>query len=51
MTKPYIRLDHDNAAVLLVDHQVELLSLVRDIEPDKLMKIFSRQLRIPARSN
>ena len=37
MTKPYIRLDKNNAAVLLVDHQAGLLSLVRDIEPDKLM--------------
>lgn len=35
MTKPYIRLDKDNAAVLLVDHQDGLLSLVRDIDPDK----------------
>lgn len=35
MTKPYIRLDKDNAAVLLVDHQAGLLSLVRDIDPDK----------------
>ena len=35
MTKPYVRLDRDNAAVLLVDHQSGLLSLVRDIEPDK----------------
>ncbi|MEE4303498.1 MAG: isochorismate family cysteine hydrolase YcaC [Wenzhouxiangella sp.] len=37
MTKPfnYKRLDRDNAAVLLVDHQTGLLSLVRDIEPDK----------------
>ena len=33
--KPYIRLDKDNAAVLLVDHQAGLLSLVRDIDPDK----------------
>lgn len=31
----YNRLDRDNAAVLLVDHQTGLLSLVRDIEPDK----------------
>lgn len=31
----YNRLDKDNAAVLLVDHQTGLLSLVRDIEPDK----------------
>lgn len=37
MTKPYIHLDKNNAAVLLVDHQAGLLSLVRDIEPDKLM--------------
>lgn len=35
MSKPYIRLDKNNAAVLLVDHQSGLLSLVRDIEPDK----------------
>lgn len=35
MSKPYIRLDKDNAAVLLVDHQAGLLSLVRDIDPDK----------------
>jgi len=35
MSKPYVRLDKSNAAVLLVDHQTGLLSLVRDIEPDK----------------
>lgn len=35
MSKPYVRLDRDNAAVLLVDHQAGLLSLVRDIDPDK----------------
>ena len=35
MSKPYIRLDKSNAAVLLVDHQTGLLSLVRDIDPDK----------------
>ena len=35
MSKPYIRLDKNDAAVLLVDHQAGLLSLVRDIEPDK----------------
>lgn len=35
MGKPYVRLDKDNAAVLLVDHQTGLLSLVRDIDPDK----------------
>lgn len=34
MTKPYIRLDKDNAAVLLVDHQTGLFSLVRDMHPD-----------------
>ena len=31
--KPYIRLDKDNAAVLLVDHQTGLLSLVRESTP------------------
>ncbi|WP_122900556.1 isochorismate family cysteine hydrolase YcaC [Acinetobacter sp. B51(2017)] len=35
MAKPYVRLDKDNAVVLLVDHQTGLLSLVRDIDPDK----------------
>lgn len=35
MTKPYVRLNRDDAAVLLVDHQTGLLSLVRDIDPDK----------------
>ena len=35
MTKAYTRLDKNNAAVLLVDHQTGLLSLVRDIDPDK----------------
>ncbi|RRQ20756.1 isochorismate family cysteine hydrolase YcaC [Thiohalobacter thiocyanaticus] len=34
MTQPYVRLDKDNAAVLLVDHQAGLLSLVRDMNPD-----------------
>ena len=34
-TKPYVRLDKNNAAVLLVDHQAGLLSLVRDTDPDK----------------
>lgn len=34
MSKPYVRLDRDKAAVLLVDHQAGLLSLVRDIGPD-----------------
>ncbi|MEE1891244.1 isochorismatase family protein, partial [Pseudomonas carassii] len=31
----YNRLDKNNAAVLLVDHQTGLLSLVRDIDPDR----------------
>ena len=35
MSKPYVCLDKDNAAVLLVDHQTGLLSLVRDIASDK----------------
>ncbi|OOF53008.1 isochorismate family cysteine hydrolase YcaC [Rodentibacter trehalosifermentans] len=35
MTKPYVRLDKNNAAMLLVDHQTGLFSLVRDIDPDK----------------
>lgn len=35
MSKPYVRLDKNDAAMLLVDHQAGLLSLVRDIEPDK----------------
>ena len=35
MNKAYSRLDKDNAVVLLVDHQAGLLSLVRDIDPDK----------------
>lgn len=35
MTKPYVRLNKDDVAVLLVDHQTGLLSLVRDIDPDK----------------
>jgi nicotinamidase-related amidase len=35
MAKSYVRLDKNDAAVLMVDHQAGLLSLVRDIEPDK----------------
>ena len=38
MNKPYVRLDKNNAAMLLVDHQTGLLSLVRDIDPDKFKK-------------
>ena len=34
MGKPYVRLDKNKAAVLLVDHQAGLCSLVRDIDPD-----------------
>jgi nicotinamidase-related amidase len=34
MGKSYVRLDKKDAAVLLVDHQAGLMSLVRDIEPD-----------------
>ncbi|PWE17464.1 hydrolase [Marinicauda salina] len=34
MTTTYNRLNKDDAAVLLVDHQSGLLSLVRDIDPD-----------------
>lgn len=35
MTTSYKRLDKNNAAMLLVDHQSGLLSLVRDFDPDK----------------
>ncbi|MCK8787589.1 hydrolase [Roseomonas sp. NAR14] len=35
MGKPYVRLDRNQAAMLLVDHQTGLLSLVRDIDPDR----------------
>lgn len=35
MATSYKRLDRDQAAVLLVDHQAGLLSLVRDIGPDQ----------------
>jgi len=35
MSQPYVRLDKDDVAVLLVDHQTGLLSLVRDFDPDK----------------
>lgn len=35
MTANYQRLDKDQAVVLLVDHQAGLLSLVRDIDPDR----------------
>jgi nicotinamidase-related amidase len=35
MTQKYNRLDKSQAAVLLVDHQAGLMSLVRDIDPDK----------------
>ena len=35
MTTSYKRLDKTDAAVLLVDHQTGLLSLVRDFDPDR----------------
>jgi len=35
MNRIYARLDKNQAAVLLVDHQTGLLSLVRDIAPDQ----------------
>ena len=35
MTRPYVKLDKSQAAVLLVDHQAGLLSLVRDFQPDQ----------------
>lgn len=35
MKSTYVRLDKKEAVVLLVDHQTGLLSLVRDIEPDR----------------
>ncbi|HEX4915112.1 MAG TPA: isochorismatase family protein, partial [Vicinamibacterales bacterium] len=35
MPTPYRKLDKEQAAVLLVDHQCGLLSLVRDIAPDQ----------------
>ena len=35
MSNPYRRLDKNQAAVLLVDHQAGLLSLVRDSGPDQ----------------
>lgn len=35
MPKPYVRLDKNDCACLLVDHQAGLLSLVRDIDPDR----------------
>ncbi len=34
-TKTYKKLNKDDAVMLLVDHQAGLLSLVRDIDPDK----------------
>jgi len=35
MSNSYRRIDKDQAAVLLVDHQAGLLSLVRDSDPDR----------------
>lgn len=34
MTKPYKKLSKDDAALLLVDHQAGLISLVQDFSPD-----------------
>ena len=39
MAFQYKRLDKNNAAVLLVDHQTGLLSLVRDIDPDRFKNL------------
>lgn len=36
MSKPYVRLDKDDAAVLFVDHQSGLLNITRDFNPDQL---------------
>ncbi|WP_297205869.1 isochorismate family cysteine hydrolase YcaC [uncultured Pluralibacter sp.] len=36
MSKPYVRLDKDDAAVLFVDHQSGLLNMTRDFNPDQL---------------
>lgn len=53
MTQPYKRLDKNNAAVLLVDHQAGLLSLVRDIDPDKFknnvlaVAAFAKYFKLP----
>jgi len=53
MSKPYTRLDKDQAAVLLVDHQSGLLSLVRDIDPDRFknnvlaLGALSRYFKLP----
>jgi nicotinamidase-related amidase len=44
MSKPYIRLDKDRAAVLLVDHQTGLLSLVRDFGPDQFNMLAMAEL-------
>ncbi|HEY9191355.1 MAG TPA: isochorismate family cysteine hydrolase YcaC [Methyloversatilis sp.] len=35
MTRTYKKLNKDDAVMLLVDHQAGLLSLVRDIDPDR----------------
>ncbi|MEW6719728.1 MAG: isochorismate family cysteine hydrolase YcaC [Thermodesulfobacteriota bacterium] len=54
MSKSYVRLDKNNAAVLLVDHQTGLLSLVRDIDPDKFrnnvlaLADLARYFKLPA---
>ncbi len=40
MSKSYNRLDQNDAAVLLIDHQSGLMSLVRDIDPDTFRNNF-----------
>ncbi len=34
MSKPYVRLSKDDAALLLIDHQTGLMNLVQDFSPD-----------------
>lgn len=36
MAKPYVRIDRENCAVLLVDHQSGLINMTRDFNPDQL---------------
>ena len=52
MGKPYVRLDKKNGAVLLVDHQAGLMSLVRDIEPDTFKNnVLASISTVPNRTN
>jgi hypothetical protein len=43
----YKRLDKTQAAVLMVDHQAGLMSLVRDIAPDQFKNNVLRSLTLP----